>query len=227
MNIGENIEKIKMQTGNQVKLVAVSKTKPLEIIRKAYDAGQRIFGENRVQELESKWRSLPEDIEWHMIGHLQTNKVKYIAPFVHLIHSVDSLKLLSAVNKEAVKLGRKINILFQMKIAKEESKYGLKPEDLISIIESEEFNRMQNIQPCGLMGMATFTKDEFIIRNEFKQLKTYYVTIKNTYFRDDGKFREISMGMSNDYKIAVEEGATIVRIGSGIFGERIQRKIEN
>jgi PLP dependent protein len=221
MSITDNIEKIKQQIGGHIKLVAVSKTKPVEIIREAYDTSHRIFGENRVQELESKWKALPDDIEWHMIGHLQTNKVKYIAPFVYLIHSVDSLKLLSAVNKEAIKLGRTINILFQVKIAREESKYGFNFEDLIAMIESEEFNRMKNIQPCGLMGMATFSSDEDIIRNEFKQLKSYYVTIKNTYFRDDRKFCEISMGMSSDYKIAVEEGATIVRIGSGIFGERI------
>ncbi len=220
MSIKTNIENIKKHLGDGVKLVAVSKTKPSNIIMEAYAAGHKIFGENRVQELQSKCKQLPEDIEWHMIGHLQTNKVKEIIPFVHLIHSVDSMKLLSTINKEALKADIKMRVLFQLKIASEESKFGLNYSDLVRIIESEQFTLMKNIRPCGLMGMATFTNDENTVRKEFKQLKTCYENIKNAYFRDNGDFCEISMGMSDDYEIALEEGATIVRIGSGIFGER-------
>lgn len=203
-----------------VKVVAVSKTKPLEDILQVYNAGHKIFGENRVQELISKQEKLPADIEWHLIGHLQTNKVKYIAKFVHLIHSIDNLKLLIAVNQEAIKAGRVIEVLFQVYIAKEETKFGLSKEELISILESSEFKSMHNIKVRGLMGIATFTDNMEQVRMEFRQLKEIFDFCKSVYYQDNRLFSEISMGMSGDYKLAIEEGATIIRLGSLIFGER-------
>ena len=203
-----------------VKLVAVSKTKPVESILNIYNSGQRIFGENRVQELVEKEAQLPKDIEWHLIGHLQTNKVKYIAPFVKLIHSIDSLKLLKEVNKQALKNERVIDCLLQMHIAQEDTKFGLDQQEVIDILESEAFLLMKNIRIVGLMGMATFTHDEDQVRQEFKQLKNIFSALKDQFFKEQPSFKEISMGMSGDYKIAIDEGSTMVRIGSLIFGAR-------
>lgn len=214
--IGANIEKIKQQIGQNVQLVAVSKTKPVELLMEAYNAGQRIFGENKVQEMVAKHEQMPNDIEWHMIGHLQSNKVKYIAPFVSLIHAVDSLKLLETINKEALKNNRIINCLLQIYIADEETKFGLDETELNTLIESETYKQMQNIKIVGLMGMATNTDDENKIRNEFKKLRSLFGNSRFTNY----DLRILSMGMSSDYKIAVEEGSTMVRVGSLIFGDR-------
>ncbi len=204
----------------KVKLVAVSKTKPPEMIHTVYDKGQRIFGENRARELRDKHEVLPDDIEWHMIGHLQKNKVKYIAPFVNLIHSVDNKALLKTINKEAAKNDRVIPVLLQIKIAEEESKYGLSIEDARGILSLPEFSEWKNIEVYGVMGMATFTDDMDQVRREFKTLKEYFDQLKAEFFSEDKSFQEISMGMSGDYLIAIEEGATMVRIGSLIFGAR-------
>lgn len=214
--IGANIEKIKQQIGQNVQLVAVSKTKPVELLMEAYNVGQRIFGENKVQELVAKHEQMPKDIEWHMIGHLQSNKVKYITPFVSLIHAVDSLKLLETINKEALKNNRVIECLLQIYIADEETKFGLDETELNELLESENYKQMQNIKIVGLMGMATNTDDENKIRNEFRKLKTIY----NKLAIGNKQLAILSMGMSSDYKIAVEEGSTMVRVGSLIFGER-------
>jgi len=204
----------------QTKLVAVSKTKPVEKILSMYQQGQKIFGENRVQELVEKQALLPKDIEWHLIGHLQTNKVKYIAPFVSMIHAVDSLKLLLEINKQAQKYDRIIPVLLQFKIAEEEAKYGLEIADAVLLLESAELQELNYIKIRGVMGMATFTDDSSIVRKEFQQLKTYFDIIKSRYFPQNEKFKEISMGMSGDYTIAIEEGSTMVRIGSLLFGSR-------
>jgi len=220
MSIASKIEEIKNSIPKNVKLIAVSKTKPAEDIMEAYNSGYRIFGENKPQELKEKYNTLPKDIEWHMIGHLQTNKVKYIAPFVHLIHAVESIKLLTTINKEAEKNNRIIDVLLQIYIAKEESKFGLSKEELITLLESEEFKSHKNIRVVGLMGMATFTNDSSIIRNEFKSLKQIFEFTKEKYFSNQDSFKEISMGMSDDYKLAIEEGSTIIRVGSSIFGSR-------
>jgi len=214
--IAANIEKIKQQIGQNVQLVAVSKTKPIEMLMEAYNTGQRIFGENKVQEMVAKYEQLPKDIEWHLIGHLQSNKVKYIAPFVSLIHAVDSLKLLETINKEAIKNNRVIDCLLQIYIADEETKFGLDETELDALIESDTYNQMQNIRIVGLMGMATNTEDENKIRNEFRKLKTLF----NKFSILNSQFSILSMGMSSDYIIAVEEGSTMVRVGSSIFGER-------
>jgi pyridoxal phosphate enzyme (YggS family) len=203
-----------------VTLVAVSKTKPEELIIEAYDIGQRIFGENKVQDLALKYEDLPKDILWHMIGHLQTNKVKYIAPFVSLIHAVDSYKLLKEINKEAKKNKRTIDCLFQIYIAKEETKFGLNEEELYEILNSDKFAELENIRIVGLMGMATNTDDTEIVKNEFASLKNLFTELKSSNFKQKEYFKEISMGMSGDYKIAVEQGSTMVRIGSSIFGSR-------
>lgn len=220
MSIKENLLKLNEEIPSNVKLVAVSKTNPVEKILEAYQCGQKVFGENRVQELIEKQPKLPDDIEWHFIGHLQSNKVKYIASYISMIHSVESLKLLQEINKEAQKKNRIINCLLEMYIAKEETKFGLDYEEAVAIIESEEYKKMQNIRICGVMGMATFSEDTELVRNEFKDLKTIYHQLKSKYFCEDKCFREISMGMSGDYTIAIEEGSTIVRIGTAIFGER-------
>ena len=202
------------------KLVAVSKTKSVTEILNIYNQGQRIFGENRVQEMAEKKDQLPDDIEWHMIGHLQKNKVKYMSSFVHTIHSVDSIELLKTINKEAKKHNRKINILFQLKIATEESKFGLSLEECMAIMNSEDLKLLNNIIVSGVMGMATFTEDKEKVRNEFKTLKASFDQLKATHFSEDNNFTEISMGMSGDYHLALEEGSTMVRIGSLIFGAR-------
>jgi hypothetical protein len=204
----------------EVKLVAVSKTKPVEMIRELYDQGQRIFGENRAQELADKYDKLPQDIEWHMIGHLQKNKVKYIAPFVSMIESCDSLRLLSTINKEGEKNDRIIPVLLQMRIATEETKYGLTLPDIRELLDSDKYHSFNNIKVCGLMGMATFTDNRDQVRREFKTLKQAFDAIKERYFLDDDSFNEISMGMSGDYSTAIEEGSTMVRIGSLLFGSR-------
>jgi PLP dependent protein len=221
MNLAENLAQIKGALNtDKVTLVAVSKTQPVEKIRALYDAGQRDFGENKVQELMSKQPDLPNDIRWHLIGHLQTNKVKYIAPFIHMIHSVDSPKLLKEINKEAVKNDRVIDCLLQMYIAKEETKFGLSEEEALQLLASEEFSAMKNVQISGLMGMATNIENEATIRNEFHSLKVFFDQLKGDIFKEKEYFDTISMGMSSDYEIAIEEGSTLVRVGSALFGER-------
>ena len=218
--IRDNIEKIRATLPDSVTLVAVSKTKPVSDLQEAYDANQRIFGENHALEMRDKHEALPKDIQWHFIGHLQTNKIKYIIPFVMLIHSIDSANLLEAVNKEAKKHDRVVDCLLQFHIAQEETKFGLDMEEARQLLDSEAFKAMQNVRICGVMGMATFTDDEAEIHKEFKHLKTIFDTLKTEYFADQPLFKEISMGMSDDYPIAVEEGATLVRVGSKIFGAR-------
>lgn len=220
MSVAENIEKIKALLPAHVQLVAVSKTKPAELIMEAYNHGQRIFGENKVQELVAKYESLPKDIEWHFIGHLQSNKIKYMIPFVHLIHGVDSFKLLKAINTEARKAGRVISCLLQFHIAEEETKFGLSIEEAMEMLESEDFKSLNNVLIAGVMGMATYTEDEEQIRKEFALLKAYFDKLKTGYFVNNPAFKEISMGMSGDYPIAIEQGSTMIRIGSHIFGER-------
>lgn len=220
MDIGKNISEIKKTLPAGVKLVAVSKTKPIEVIQDAYQTGHKIFGENKAQELTQKHEVLPKDIEWHFIGHLQSNKTKYIAPFVSLIHGIDSFKILKAVNKEARKNNRVIPCLLQFHIAQESTKFGFSEEEAREMLESEAFAAMKNITIAGVMGMATFTDNEQQVRNEFKSLKSIFEKLKNNYFPNEPQFKEISMGMSDDYSIAVEEGSTIVRIGSSIFGAR-------
>lgn len=220
MRIAENILTLKQQLPSHVKLIAVSKTKPAELIKEAYHSGHKVFGENRVQELIDKQPELPQDIEWHFIGHLQTNKVKYIVPHISMIQSVDSMKLLQEINKEALKNNRIINCLLEMYIAKEESKFGLDYEEAVAIIDSEEYKDLSNVRICGMMGMATFTDDMNIVRKEFRLLKNYFDKIRSSFFPNDAMFREISMGMSGDYQVAIEEGSTMIRIGTAIFGER-------
>ena len=204
----------------RARLVAVSKTKPGLVILQLYEQGQRIFGENRVQELVEKYQELPKDIEWHLIGHLQTNKVKYIAPFVAMIHSVDSLKLLKEINKQALRQERVIEVLLQFHIAEEDTKFGLSLEEAQQLLASEEYASLTNIRIRGVMAMASFTDDRVQIRREFQTLKSIFDELKTTYFQDQESFDEISMGMSGDYDIALEEGSTMVRIGSLIFGAR-------
>lgn len=220
MGIAENISRLRIKIPEHVTLVAVSKTMPVALIQEAYDAGHRVFGENRVQEMIEKRDHLPQDVEWHLIGHLQTNKVKYIAPFVSLIHSVDSLKLLSEINREAARANRKIDCLLQLRIAREESKFGLQFEDAIQILNAAEYKNFQHIRLTGVMGMATFTDDEQQIRAEFQMLARHFEELKARYFPGDGAFRELSMGMSDDYELAMDTGSTMVRIGTLIFGER-------
>lgn len=217
--IKENLNNVRSRIPENVTLIAVSKTKPVSDLQEAYDAGQRIFGENKALEMRDKYQELPKDVKWHFIGHLQTNKIKYIVPFVTLIHSIDSASLLEAVNKEAVKNNRVIDCLLQFHIAKEETKFGLDVEEAKTMIESDNFKKLNNVRIVGVMGMATFTDDENQVRNEFKTLKNIFDTLKENYFKDDS-FKEISMGMSDDYPIAIEEGATMVRVGSKIFGAR-------
>jgi len=220
IDITANIRKLYSGLPPSVVIVAVSKTKPVEEIMVAYDAGHRIFGENRVQELVEKQPLMPDDIEWHMIGHLQTNKVKYIAGFVEMIHSVDSLKLLRTIDKEAEKAGRSIKCLLQFHIASEDTKFGFSYDEAAEIIEGGWLAELNNILLSGVMGMATFTEDQNQVRNEFRQLKDIFDKLKARFFPDDISFREISMGMSGDYRAAIEEGSTIIRVGSSIFGDR-------
>lgn len=220
MSIAQNLQSILNQIPATVKLVAVSKFKPNEAILEAYQAGQRTFGENRVQELADKQAQLPADIQWHMIGHLQSNKIKYIAPFVNLIHGVDSTKLLTEIDKQGQKIGRVIPCLLQVHIAQEETKFGFDRDELLKLMGSDELKTLSHIQLHGLMGMATNTDDTAQVRKEFKSLRTLFEELKSAYFAEDANFKEISMGMSSDYKIAIEEGSTMVRIGSSIFGGR-------
>jgi pyridoxal phosphate enzyme (YggS family) len=218
--IHQQLDKLKAQLPEHVQLVAVSKTKPVSVIMHAYKAGQRVFGENKVQELQAKYPEMPKDIRWHMIGHLQTNKVKYIAPWIDMIHSVDRMKLLRTINKEAAKAERTIDCLLQFHIAEEDTKFGLDMKEAEQMLESESFQDFKNVRIRGVMGMATFTEDMAQVRREFKHLKSIFDQLKSRFFSDTDAFSEISMGMSGDYKIAIEEGATIVRIGSTIFGAR-------
>ena len=220
MSIAENLSRIRQTLPENVCLVAVSKTKPVNYLLQAYEANQRIFGENKVQELCNKYAELPHDIQWHFIGHLQTNKVKFIAPFVSLIHSVDSLKLLREINKEAVKNNRVIDCLLEFHIAYEESKFGLDTGLADALLTSGEFEKMENIRIVGVMGMATFTDDHLEIHREFQNLKHIFDRLKSTYFTKRNYFEVISMGMSDDYPIAIKEGSTMVRVGSSIFGTR-------
>jgi PLP dependent protein len=220
MDIGKNILAIKNKLPEGVKLVAVSKTKPNEDILAAYHVGHRIFGENKVQDLTKKYEELPKDIEWHFIGHPQSNKVKYIAPFISLIHGVDSLKLLKIINKEGKKNDRKIKCLLQFHIAEESTKFGLTIDEAREILNSESFSNCTHVEVVGVMGMATYTDDETQIRKEFKVLYNIFKQLKNEYFSGSEGFCEISMGMSADYPIALEEGSTMIRVGSMIFGAR-------
>jgi len=221
MSVSENLHQIKESIPSHVTLVVVSKTQSVQHILEAYHCGQRIFGENKVQELAAKQKELPHDIQWHLLGHLQTNKVKYIAPFVSLIHSVDSLKLLKEINIEALKNNRTIDCLLEFYIASEETKFGLSLEEAHGILSSNEFKELKNIRICGVMGLASFVDDETIIRREFKTLVQYFNQLKKEFFSDASYFKEISMGMSSDYPIAIEEGSTMVRIGTAVFGERV------
>jgi len=219
MSIKENLLQIKSQLPNHVTLVAVSKTKPVADLMEAYNAGQRVFGENYVQELVEKHEALPKDIQWHFIGHLQSRKVKLIAPFVNLIHGVDSLKLLHEINKEALKNNRVIDCLLQIFIAEEESKFGLDEKELTEILSSEEFKNHKNIRITGLMGMATFTENHNQIKKEFQNLKSIFDKVSKLK-TENCQLNTISMGMSGDYQLAIECGSTMVRIGSSIFGTR-------
>ena len=218
--INENLATIKKSIPSHVTLVAVSKTKPNELIKEAYSSGHRIFGENKAQELKNKAEVLPKDIEWHFIGHLQRNKVKYIAPYASLIHSIDSIKLLTEVNKEAHKNNRIIDCLLQFHIAMEETKFGLSLEEVQQLLTSNEFLCLKNIKIVGVMGMASFINNEEQVRNEFIRLKHIFTQLNNGFFKQTETFKTISMGMSGDYKIAIEEGSTMIRVGSSIFGIR-------
>ena len=228
MSIADNIKSLKLETGEiKVALLAVSKTKPAADIQQAYDAGQRLFGENHVQEMVEKYEQLPKDIEWHLIGHLQTNKVKYIAPFVGMIQSIDSIKLLQEINKQAVKNKRVIDCLLQIYIADEETKFGLGFDEAIELLRSEEFAALKNVRIRGLMGIATNTDSERQIKDEYYELKTLFDGIKVTFFRKEESFDIVSMGMSSDYKIAIEQGSNMVRLGSTIFGNRVIKHFKN
>ena len=213
--IKQNLEKIRAELSNKIVLVAVSKTKPIQDLKDAYEAGQRVFGENKIQEMVTKYEALPKDIKWHMIGHLQRNKVKYMAHFVDLIHGVDSLKTLKEINKQALKHNRIINCLIQVRIAKEETKFGLSYEEVLNILNSDELKTFKNVKITGLMGMATFTKDETIIEKEFSKLNSFFESNQTKY-----NLETLSMGMSGDYKIGIRNGSTMIRVGSSIFGAR-------
>jgi len=219
MSIAENLDEINNCIPENISLIAVSKTKPVNVILEAYNAGQKVFGENKIQEMTQKYEELPKDIEWHMIGHLQSNKVKHMAHFVHLIHGVDSFKTLKEINKQAVKHKRTIDCLLQLKIAKEETKFGLAINEAEQLLNSAELSGLQNINIKGLMGMASFTNDKTIIRTEFKALINYFNSLKK-YTTTNFNPSIVSMGMSGDYKIAIEEGSNMIRVGSAIFGER-------
>jgi len=218
--IANKLQKLYGELPKEVTLVAVSKTKPISDLQVAYDAGQRVFGENKVQEMCAKWEQLPEEIKWHFIGHLQRNKVKYLAPFVNLIHGVESFRLLKEINKQAKKYNRVIDVLLQFFIANEETKFGLSFEESQSILVDENFKELQNVRVCGVMGMASFTNNQEQIREEFKTLKSIFDKLKFTFFDNETSFNVVSMGMSGDYKIAIEEGSTMIRVGSSIFGKR-------
>jgi len=228
MSIADNIKRLKTETDPiNVTLIAVSKTKPAAEVMEAYNAGQRLFGENMVQELVEKYEQLPKDIQWHLIGHLQSNKVKYIAPFITMIQSADSLKLLQEINKHAEKNNRVIDCLLQIYIADEETKFGLGFDEAIELLRSEELAGLKHIRIRGLMGIATNTENEKQIKEEYYELKNFFDGIKQSFFRKDEAFDTLSMGMSSDYKIAIEEGSTMVRLGSTIFGQRVIKHWKN
>jgi pyridoxal phosphate enzyme (YggS family) len=220
MGVAENLQLLKDTIPEHVTLVAVSKTKADELIMEAYRAGHRDFGENKVQDLAAKRERLPADIRWHMIGHLQTNKVRYLAPFVHMLHGVDSLKLLGVINREAEKNNRLIDCLLQVRIALEETKFGLAEEEVIQLLSSDEYREMKYIRIRGLMGMATYTENSNQIREEFRHLKRIFDRLKSSLFASRESFDQLSCGMSGDYQLAIEEGSNLVRIGSLIFGAR-------
>ena len=220
MSIAANIGKIKQELSQNVKLIAVSKTKPVQTLMEAYDAGQKIFGENKVQELVTKYEQMPKDIEWHMIGHLQSNKVKYIIPFIHLIHSVDSENLLAEINKQAAKLNKVQKVLLQISIADEETKFGFEQGNLLKVIDKYLNDEFENVEIIGLMGMATFTDNLDQIAGEFAGLKKLFNEIKSDYLSNQDSFSQISMGMSSDYQLAIANGSTMIRVGSNIFGSR-------
>ena len=220
MSIKHHIAALKKELPANCQLIAVSKTQPADRIREAYDAGQRVFGENKVQELVPKYEALPKDIEWHMIGHLQSNKVKYIAPFVHLIHGIDSARLLEEVNKQGYKIQRVVNCLLQVHIAQEETKFGFSEKEIMDLLASSQLLQWKNVRVTGLMGMATFTENKQQVRNEFRALKTLFEKLKTHALPHNFFMDELSMGMSGDYKIAIEEGSTMIRVGTAIFGER-------
>ncbi|KAA3437989.1 YggS family pyridoxal phosphate-dependent enzyme [Rufibacter hautae] len=219
--IEENIHDFQSRlSGTNCRLIAVSKTHPVELIREAYDGGQRAFGENKAQEMMQKQPQLPADVEWHMIGHLQTNKVKYIAPFVSLIQSVDSLRLLQEIDKQGQKHSRVIDCLLQFYIAEEETKFGLDLEEARKMLRSPEYSQLKNVRICGVMGVATNTNDEQHLQREFYRLRTYFEALREEFFPGAPHFKEISMGMSSDYQLAIAEGSTMIRVGSAIFGNR-------
>ena len=220
MSIQSNIISIRQHIPPHVQLVCVSKFHPNESIIEAYETGERVFGESKVQEFCGKYESLPKDICWHFIGHLQSNKIKYIVPFVSLIHGVDSYKLLTEIDKQAAKAGKTVNCLLQIHIAREETKFGFSANELTGMLEAGAWKQLQNVQLCGLMGMATYTDNREQIRTEFRLLKTLFDKVKAAYFTSEPLFCELSMGMSDDYQIAIEEGSTLVRVGSSIFGHR-------
>ncbi len=221
MSIATNLSNIKSQLPEQVSLIAVSKTKPVSSLQEAYEAGQRDFGENYIQELQEKQPLLPQDIRWHFIGHLQSNKVKYIAPYIHLIHGVDSLKLLAEINKQALKNNRSIDCLLQVYIASEESKFGLSPEEVVQLLDSAEFEQLNNISITGLMAMASFSEDEALLSNEFSTAKQLFEQLAQRFPAHPRiKMQTLSMGMSGDYPLAIEHGSNMIRVGSSIFGSR-------
>jgi hypothetical protein len=220
MIIKHNLEEILKTVAKGCTLIAVSKTHPAEKVLEAYACGQRVFGENKVQELTAKYEVLPKDIQWHLIGHLQSNKVKYIAPFVHLIHSIDSLKLLQEVDKQAKKFNRVIDCLLQIHVAQEETKFGFSPDEVVDFLKDPAVANLQGIRIIGIMGMASFTENMQQVRNEFKLLKKLFENLKSMSLPENVVMKELSMGMSGDYTIAMEEGSTMVRVGSAIFGQR-------
>lgn len=224
MTIKEEIAKITAELPKGVRLIAVSKFHPAEAVMEAYEAGQRLFGENKVQEMVAKQEVLPKDIEWHFIGHLQTNKVKYIAPFVAMIHSIDSLHLLTEVNRQAEKVGRVINVLLQIHIAHEETKFGMTFDECRALLNEGTWKQLNHVRICGLMGMATFTDNMEQVDGEFAGLQAFFEELKGNWFADDTAFKELSMGMTDDYPIAIRHGSTFVRIGTLIFGERNYNK---
>ena len=218
--IQNNLQSIQALLPEKVTLVAVSKTKPVSDLMEAYEAGQRIFGENKIQEMTEKWEAMPKDIQWHFIGHLQTNKIKYIVPFVELIHGVDSYKLLAEINKQAAKANRVVNCLLQIHIAQEETKFGFSAQELLDTLQAGDWKNLQHVKICGLMGMATYTDNTMQVKAEFSQLKALFDQVKTTCFAEEPAFKNISMGMSDDFQLAIEQGSTMVRVGSLIFGNR-------
>ena len=220
MTITQKIKELHGSLPKGVSLVAISKYQPMEALQEAYEAGQRIFGENHIQEMTAKAAALPKDIQWHFTGHVQTNKIKYMAPYVTLIHGVDSYKLLAEINKQALKAGRIIPCLLQIHIAQETTKFGFSIDECRNMLEEGNWKKLENVQIAGVMGMATNTDDEAEIKREFASLSAFFKEAQSTFFKDAPYFKEVSMGMSDDYPLAIEQGSTLIRIGSRIFGER-------